>query len=326
MSAPLVLVSERFAGFMIPRLSEAYPDLAFGEIALSDGTMRDEYLDAQIMLRSAMNEDVFRAVLDTSERLRWVQITAAGFDWLASDQLTRRVESGGLLVTRSVNSFNVPIAEYVVAAMFTVARRFPEFYEHQRVRHWQWGVEAGEIGGSTVGVFGTGAIGREVAWRCRALGARVIGVNRSGTPVEHFDAVVGRESFADVLPESDYVVLAMPLTPETHHMFQASELKLMKPDAVLINVGRGALVKEADLLEALNQQWIAGAVIDVFDEEPLGAQSPLWTARNALLTPHTSFRAVNNPQRLLADFQANLDRFLAGRPLLGMMKEPALGY
>lgn len=318
-----VLISENLAERM-DHLHDRYPSVRFVTLPMEGGRMLPEYRDGEAMFRSAMSEELFDEILTAAAGLQWVQIAAAGFDWMGGQVLARRVAEG-MKVTRSGNSFNAPIAEYAIGAMLSMARRLPEYYQAQQERQWIR-LMATDFAGSTVGVFGTGAIGREVAWRAEALGAQVIGVSRSGQPVDGFAEVYPSTAMATVLPRCDYLVLAMPLTPETRHMFGAEQFASMKRTAVIVNVGRGALLDDDALIAALAGERIAGAVLDAFAEEPLPEDHPLWNATNAVITPHTSFRSEGNTQRLCADFCENLDRFLDGTPLVGTMKEPSLGY
>lgn len=326
MTAPAVakiLVSENLADSM-PELGDRYSNLEIVRMPLHGGAMSDDFLGADVMFRSALDEDLFDDILRANDRLRWIQIAAAGFDWMGGPELERRAAEG-LQVTRSGNSYDAPIAEYAIGAMLAMSRHFVALHAAQQRHEWIRTVSA-DFAGSTVGIFGTGAIGKEIAWRTAALGATPVGVSRSGRPTEHFTRVVRTEDFHQVLPQCRYVVLAMPLTPETRHMFSDAEFGLMRDDAFLVNVGRGALTDEDALLRALHAGTIGGAVLDAFVTEPLPADSPWWDAPNALITPHCSFRAESSHQRLWQDFCRNLDRWTAGDPLVGTMKEPTLGY
>ncbi|ROR73306.1 D-2-hydroxyacid dehydrogenase [Bogoriella caseilytica] len=318
-----VLVSENLAERM-PYLADRYPQVRFLTVPMEGGEMRSEYRDAHVMFRSAMSAELFDEILLGAPDLAFVQISAAGFDWMGGPILRKRIAEG-MQVTRSANSYNVPIAEYVMGMMLSMARHLPTLLRAQEDHEWVR-TTARDFAGSTVGVFGTGAIGREVAWRSRSLGAQVVGVSRSGVAVEGFEEVVTSAEVAGVLPRCDYVVLAMPLTTETRHMFGAEQFARMKSSAVIVNVGRGALLDDDALIEALESEQIAGAVLDAFVTEPLPADSPLWSTKNAVITPHTSFRSDGNTDRLCADFCENLDYYLKGEPLVGTMKEPTLGY
>ncbi|WP_238008516.1 D-2-hydroxyacid dehydrogenase [Dactylosporangium sp. AC04546] len=322
MTGPHVLLTPNLAE-LVPGLRADYPHCRFTPIP-DDEPVRDEWLDAEVILRSAMNEDTFEELLSKCDRLRWVQITAAGFDWVGGEVWRRRLDEG-LIYTRSPNSYNVPIAEYVIGAVLMHGRAFPALREAQQRHEWIRLVGKDVIG-STMLVFGTGGIGSEVAWRASALGATVIGVNRTGSPVDGFTRVLAFGEHLALLPEADAVVLAMPLTSENRYFFGAEHFAAMRPSAVLVNVGRGALVVEDALVEAMHAGRIGGAVLDVFEEEPLPAEHRLWDLPNTTITPHTSFRGSGNLQRLGADFRANLDRFLAGAPLAGTKRQPELGY
>ncbi|WBB90191.1 D-2-hydroxyacid dehydrogenase [Verrucosispora sp. WMMC514] len=321
-AGPHVLITPNLAE-LLPQLEQRYPNCRFTAVP-DDEPVREEYLDAEVILRSAMNEDTFDVLLSKCQQLRWVQITAAGFDWVGGEIWHRRLDEG-LIYTRSPNSYNVPIAEYVIGAVLLHARAFPELAAAQQRREWIR-VMARDVIGSTMLVFGTGAIGREVAWRARALGASVIGVNRAGTEAEGFERVIPFAEHLALLPEADSVVLAMPLTSENRCFFDAARFAAMKDSAVLVNVGRGALILEDALVEAMRTNRIGGAVLDVFEEEPLPATSRLWDLPRTTLTPHTSFRGSGNLQRLYADFCANFDRYLAGEQLFGTKRQPELGY
>lgn len=317
-----VLVSERVAG-ALAELTTAYPDLTF-DVLPYDGALAPTHAEAEVLWISATKDSLYQSVLDKAHRLRWIQVTAAGFDWILNDRLKELITERGMIVTRSV-SFSLPIAEYVVSALLSSVRRSTDFLDAQRRREWVT-IETDEFFGSTVVIFGTGAVGTEIAWRCRALGARVVGVSRSGRPAAHFDEVVAVANRNNVLSTCDAVVLAIPGTSETQQLMAFEQLRLMRPHVTLVNVGRGSVINDEDLMRALKAGEIARAVLDVFSNEPLPADSPWWDVPNTVLTPHTSFRGSGNLSRLLADFRHNLDRYLAGEPLTGTMRHPQLGY
>ncbi|GII94024.1 D-2-hydroxyacid dehydrogenase [Sinosporangium siamense] len=321
-AGPHVLISENLAG-MLPQLTQRFPASRFTPVP-DEGPLREEYTDAEVLFCSSMGQELLNGILRKAGGLRWMQVTTAGFDWFGGDVLPQRLAEG-LTLTRSSHSYCVPIGEYVVGAALMYSRAFPELRAAQERREWVRLVATDFIG-STMLVFGTGSIGREIAWRAKALGAATAGVSRSGRPAEGFDRVVPAGRCLDVLPEADWVVLAMPLTPENHHLIRAEHFTAMKDTAVLINVGRGALVDEDDFVDAVTRGTIGGAVLDVFEEEPLPAASRLWALPRTLVTPHTSFRASGNLQRLCDDFSANFDRYLAGQAPNGTMREPGLGY
>ena len=169
--------------------------------------------------------------------------------------------------------------------------------------------------GETLGIVGVGSIGRVIASVGRAFQMRVLGLSRTGHRIPECDRVYRRPAFHEFLAASDYVVLVVPLTPETRGMLGEPELHAMRPEAWLVNLGRGALVQEPALVRALQERWIAGAVLDVFAEEPLPGEHPLWGMPNVVVTPHISGPSL--PEEIAPIFNENLRRFLAGRQLTG---------
>lgn len=257
-----------------------------------------------------------------AENLRWCQGLAAGID---------RVDPAvyeQVLLTNASGVAAVPIAEYVIGMMLTFAKGFHHMLRRQQERNWDRGYQARELSGGVCGIAGMGAIGAETALRARALGLKVIATRRSVTAPasdEYADELLPTSHLPYLLGQSDWVVLAAPLTPETRHMIGAKELAMMKPSAVLINVGRGALVDEPALIQALQDGSIAGAGLDVFEQEPLPAESPLWEMPNVIVTPHFSsgsHRYMERAADLCAD---NLRRFLAGEQLRNIV-DLARGY
>ena len=307
---------------VVPPLAERHPGVRFTVMQGDD--FREEYRDADILWRSWVTPALFDRMMGECRDLKWLHVTSAGFDWAGGPNLEKRL-AGGMLSTRSWTAYPTAIAEYVIAAIHLHARRFLDLHGAQ-VRHEWTSVLAKDVAGSTLLVYGTGSIGRFTAQRAEALGISVIGVNREGTPADGFTRVEPFSRSLELLPEADWVVLAMPATPENRGFLGAREFAAMRDDALLVNVGRGALIVEEALVDAMTAGAIDAAVLDVFEQEPLPADSPLWDLPRTLLTPHTSFSSDGNPQRLARDFAENLERFLAGRPLLGAMNRPELGY
>ena len=176
-----------------------------------------------------------------------------------------------------------------------------------------------------LGILGLGAIGSALAARAAAFEMRVIGTKRTPAPVPHVAEVYGPEGTDDVLRAADYAVILLPLTPDTRGLIDARRLRLMKRTAVLVNVGRGPVVQEAALIDALREGWIAGAALDVFEREPLPADSPLWGMENVVITPHVSGASPSYFDRVIPLFCENLRRYLAGAPLRNRV-DPARGY
>ena len=256
-------------------------------------------------------------ILASMEQLEWVQSTWAGVDSLCRPGLRR-----DYALTGAKGVFGKLISEYVMTYLFALERQIFKLRDNQSKKRWKplRYRPAHEI---TLGIAGLGSIGRELARSARHFGIRVTGVSRSGKPCDDVQRVYGVDGLAEFLAEPDYIVLTLPDTTETRGFIDASALELMKPSSILINVGRGSIVNEADLVDALSEGGIAGAVLDVFENEPLEKESPLWRMPNVYITPHIA--ATSFPQDIVAIFVDNYLRFIDSRPLLHRI-DFELGY
>jgi phosphoglycerate dehydrogenase-like enzyme len=302
------------------RLVDQFPDVTF--VALpSDGTVPDEGRDAEILFRCSMSKPEMSRTIAGAPRLQWVHTCSAGFDQL----LVPEIEELHLRVTRSAATHNVPISEWVIAFMLLVSKRFPDLLQAQRDHRWA-PPDTEELTAKTLGIVGAGAIGTEVARRARPFGMHIVATKRS--PQDHplYDRVLPAGELHTLLAMSDFVVLACPLTTETEGMIAEPQLRTMKPSAYLLNIARGRLIVEADLIRALNERWIAGACLDAFAQEPLPTDSPLWDIDNLIVTPHSSYRSPHFLERATAEFSANLRRYLDDEPLQNTLRESSLGY
>jgi phosphoglycerate dehydrogenase-like enzyme len=215
------------------------------------------------------------------------------------------------------------MAEHTIGVLLAFARKLHRARDAQRARRWDQdrlfreAPDFVELGRTTLGVIGMGSIGGEIAKRGRALGMRVLAVRRHpARDPAPADEQVGPDGLARVITESDWIVLATPLTSETRGLIGARELAITKPGAVLVNLGRGALVDEPALLDALAAGRLGGAALDVFEHEPLPAESPLWDLPNVILTPHISGLSAGYWERAIDLFARNLEHWVEGRPLL----------
>lgn len=320
MTEPLtVLVAELYGDDRIATLRARFPDVAFASVA-PDGPA-PEAARADALLFAGMKKPQLSALLQRAPRITWIHTGSAGFDWV----MVPEVEERGITVSRTAGAMNGPMAEFAMGVVLRHAKRFPDLEAAQRRAEWA-PVMADELDGATLGIVGAGAIGERLAALARPFGMRVVGTKRTPGPVEGFDAVWGPEGLHRLLEESDVVVLATPLTPETRGMIGAAELARMRPTAQLLNLARGALVDGEALTEALRAGTLAAAWMDAFETEPLPAESPFWGTPNLFVTPHCSYRSHRVRDRVLAEFAANLERRLGGEPLANTMREPALGY
>ncbi|MFC0526657.1 D-2-hydroxyacid dehydrogenase [Phytohabitans kaempferiae] len=252
-------------------------------------------------------------------RLRWLQLPSVGLDG-------RRFPDG-LLVTNARGVFAIPAAEHAVALTLALCRRIDVHVRQARDRVWRRNDACLELTGSTVLVVGLGDIGTAVAERFHGLGCTVVGIRRRlDQPLPpHVSAVVPPDQLVSAVAGADVVVLALPHTPRTAGLFDRAAVAALRPRALLVNVGRGAVLDEPALIERLAAGTIAGAGLDVSAEEPPPPSSPLWTLDNVILTSHSVGVSPHRSRRRRELFADNLDRFLAGRPLRNVV-DPARGY
>ncbi len=265
------------------------------------------------------------ALLERAPRLRWFQAWGAGTDWLLSHpELIKR----DLVVTNTSGIHPIQMTEHVLMLILALARRLADALRAQGRHTWRHmeNTEVSELAGKTLLLIGLGAIGQRAARLAACLGMRVLAVRRrAAEPAAGVEAVFGPHRLPDLLPAADFVVLVAPLTAETHHLIAARELALMKPTAFLVNVGRGGLVDEAALISALQEGRIAGAGLDVFEAEPLPADSPLWEMPNVIITGHYGGVSPEYDHRAFDVFLDNLRRYQAGQPLRNVV-DKGRGY
>ena len=253
-------------------------------------------------------------------RLSWVHLTGAGLEHLAPFAWIPK----GVTVTNNSGVHGPKAAEYAEMAILMLANRIPFHVTNQRQARWQQFFPA-PVTGKTVLIVGVGAMGGAAAARAKCLGLRVLGVRRSGRPHRHVDRMFRPESLDRLLPQVDFVLVTAPLTPQTRGLIGRRQLDLMKPEAGLINMGRAGIVDYEALVEKLTRGQLSGAILDVFDPEPLPGSSPLWQTPNLVMTPHCSSDAPDYADRTLDLFFDNLRRYLAGRPLRNVI-DRALQY
>ena len=250
-----------------------------------------------------------------AERVRWIQASSAGIG-----QFVKRhgLHELGATLTTAAGVHARPLAEFVVWAMLSFTKNYPLARKQQREHVWRR-FHNDDLEGKTLAVVGLGAIGQEVASLARPLGLRVVGSKRT---VEGWtaralgvDALYPQSALHEMLGEADFVCLVCPHTPKTEGMMDATAFAAMKPESVLINIGRGALVQEDALLHALQHGPLQGAVLDVAPEEPLPPEHPLWEMNNVILFPHSASTSKNETRRLTELFIYNLERYLQGEPL-----------
>jgi len=300
------------AGLAEP-IRRRWPELRVVHLTREDQLI-PEIPDTDIFVGFLLRPEQFRL----AKRLQWVHSTAAGVAQLLYPEL----RNSGIILTNASGVHAIPMTEHVVGMMVALARDFPGAMRYQLRRQWAqqeiWDGPARpiELAGRVALLVGFGAIGRAIAQRLGPFGMTLWAVTRSGkTDSGLATRVFAAAQLDSALPGADFVVLAAPQTPETHHLIGERQLALMKPTAFLINVARGSLVDELALAAALQRRTIAGAGLDVTAQEPLPPSSPLWSLENALITPHTSGASEQLWERETELLLENLDRWFSGQPL-----------
>ncbi|MBW3565280.1 MAG: D-2-hydroxyacid dehydrogenase [Acidobacteria bacterium] len=269
---------------------------------------------AEALFRWWIPEDEFHRMLDDHPDLAWVHTGSVGVDHI----LTPRFLSKGIPLTNSSGVNAVSMAEWVVGCMLAAQKNLGEVFERQRQKRWLK-TEEPELMGDTALFIGGGRVASEIATRLRAFGVSTIALTRTGEPREPFDVGLPVEALAETLPKADWVIVSVPLTSRTEGMIGEEELGRMKRSARIVNVARGEIVDERALVRALEDRRIAGAILDVFIEEPLPSDSPLWSMENVVVLPHTTWRSPEAKERQMALFAENLRRFRRGEALVNLV-------
>ncbi|MFZ1919135.1 MAG: D-2-hydroxyacid dehydrogenase [Terriglobales bacterium] len=299
------------------RLRSDFPEVMI--VHLPDYKRLDaEILDAEVLVAWSIRPEQVKA----ARKLRWIHSPAAAVHQLMFPELI----ASDIILTNAREVHGPVVAEHVIALIFALAKKIPGSVELQQKHIWGqqllWDEipRVREVAGATLGLVGVGAIGRPLVRSSKALGMRVIAVREHPEKgSDGADVVLGPTQVNEVFRQADYVVLAAPVTDSTKTIANAERLALMKPGGCLINVGRGPLVDEAALAQALGEKKIGGAALDVFPKEPLAADSPLWDLPNLLITPHTAALTDKLWDRHYALLSENLRRYLAGQPLLAVV-------
>lgn len=319
-----VLISFDLPSVYVERIRGVSPSL---EVVQSKN--REEALrlieDADILLAGSFSKELFLA----ARKLKWIQAWGAGVDRL----LFPEVVNSPITLTNASGIHPTPISEHVLGMMLCLCRKLHLSIRNQAERKWtrfeskEPAEQVEELADKTLGVVGLGKIGTEIARKAKCLGMRVIATKRdSSRPAPtSVERLIAPADLNQLLAESDYVVLSLPLTNETTGMIGEAQLKCMKRTCYLINVSRGKIIQEQKLIEALKKRWIAGAGLDTFENEPLSKNSELWGFKNVIITPHVAGQTPYYMERLTRIFCENLNRFIHKQPLVNMV-DKTLGY
>jgi phosphoglycerate dehydrogenase-like enzyme len=350
MTRTQVLIASPLEAELAARIQAADPraEVLFEPDLLPPARYPGDHRGDPSFARDAEGEARWRALLDRAEvlfgvpedsteglaevvnglpRLRWVHATSAG----AGEQVRKAGLSPEALkrvvITTSSGVHAVPLAEFAILGLLAMAKELPRLIEDQRARAWpEVRRPFRELSGQTLFLLGLGEIGREVARLGKALGMRTVGFRRTeGPPPEWVDEVHGPQRLAELAGQADAMVVSLPMTEQTAGLVDRATIERLPASCIFVNIGRGGVVDEPALIDALRDRRIAGAVLDVFATEPLPADSPLWTLPNVLVTPHAAALSARENERIAELFADNLRRYLDGRPLRNVV-EPGLYY
>lgn len=260
----------------------------------------DYVKEAEVLV--TYGSDLTEDLISRADRLKWIQVLAAGVDDLPFDVIREK----GIIVTNARGIHKVPMSEYAISMLLHVYRNEEQFVKDQAEANWNRKYSVREISGKTIVILGTGAIGQELARLAKAFHMKTIGLSRSGNRTEYFDENYSISHLNSVLSKGDFIVSILPSTGETRHLLTEDHFKLMKDEAIFLNMGRGDLVSTEVLLSASKEGEVSHLILDVFEEEPLPKDSPLWKRENITITPHISGVSSRYLERALGIFKENM--------------------
>jgi phosphoglycerate dehydrogenase-like enzyme len=288
------------------RLSRTFPEIAIDVVATADKAPA-ALAEADMLITFGQMMKNLKLDLATARKLKWVQALGTGLDGLTDQPAL----SASVTVTSLHGVHGAPVSEAALASMLALSRDLPGFVRAQDEHQWKrWPAKL--LQGKTVGILGIGVIAEALAPKCKALGMNVVGITSSPRQVAGFDRVHPISELLRVLAEVDHLVLLTPYSPATHQMVDAKVFAAMKPTAYLINLARGGVVDEDALVEALRSKKIAGAALDVFNQEPLPPDNPLWTFPNVIITTHQGGFCDTYPDLAMPILEHNVRCFLKG--------------
>ncbi|CQR47202.1 Glyoxylate/hydroxypyruvate reductase A [Paraliobacillus sp. PM-2] len=267
-------------------------------------------------------EDLIAFHIEQAEQLKWIMVISAGMD----EMPFRHIKARGIKVTNAKGIHKIQMAEYAISMLLHVYRQNETFRRNQLAQKWDQTVPFKEISNRTMTIVGSGVIGEELARIAKAFRMKTIGVSRSGEEKAQFDEVYTTDHLELALKQADFVVSILPSTADTLYFYKQDHFKAMKPNAIFLNMGRGDAVQSETLIMALDQEQIAHAILDVFEQEPLPSDHPLWEHPKVTMTPHVSGKSPNYIPRAIDIFEQNLRSYLNNRELCINVIDPDRGY
>lgn len=302
----LILSTAKIRRSIQKRMTETYADFTFSFHESIEEVASAEWAEADILL--TYGDDLTEENIKQAKRLKWIMVLSAGIEGMPLQVIKNRQ----IIMTNARGIHKIPMAEYTIAMMIETVKNMKVWHENERRHRWKKNIEMGEISGKTLAVLGAGAIGGEVARLAKAFHMKTLGLNRSGKSADFFDQMYRNEEVNECVAQADFIVVVLPHTKETEKFLGREQFKVMKNDAVFINIGRGKTVNQDELLEALREGEMAHAVLDVFEEEPLPEDHPFWGMEQVTVTPHLSAISPRYQHRAFEIFEENLRVFLDG--------------
>ncbi|MEQ8168408.1 MAG: D-2-hydroxyacid dehydrogenase [Candidatus Eremiobacterota bacterium] len=297
------------------KIKEQYPD--FIVKSWSSRKDCDDYIEeADILICHKISDELLRK----AKKLKWIQLLSAGCDHVLSLPSYRKE----IILSTAKNIHHIPISEYVMSYILSLSHRTFDYMKFQKEKKWAR-IEGMELTGKTLGLIGAGSIGKEIARKAKPFGMHIVALKRTPEQVEFIDEIYGINEMDIVLSRADFIVLALPLIESTKNLIGKKEIEKMKSTAYLINIARGEILDEQALIGALKEKRLAGAVLDVFREEPLGQDSELWNVENLIITPHISWSGEYTFERLSELVLENMARYVNGEQLKYIV-ERDVGY
>ncbi|MFD2628859.1 D-2-hydroxyacid dehydrogenase [Oceanobacillus kapialis] len=295
----MILFSADITSNLQKQLMEANPDQEFIFYKNMEAA-RTKLPEAEVLV--TYGEDLTDELIKEAVSLKWIMVISAGLEKMPLQAIRER----GILVTNARGIHSIPMAEYAISMILQVYRKNRQLVEYEKANEWAHHLSMDELHGKTMVILGAGAIGQEVARLAKAFHVKTIGVSRSGTPVASFDEVYSINALNSLLPQADIFISILPSTDKTRGMLRYDNLAALPEHAIFMNLGRGDVIATNDILRAVNEEQIAHAVLDVFEEEPLPAGHSLWDHEFITVTPHISSRSKHYEARALEIFQKNL--------------------
>jgi len=270
----------------------------------------DSIYDADILVSLGFDNEYTPSRIMNSTKVKWIHILAAGVENLPFKEIKQK----NIIVTNSNGIHKIPISEHVFGMLLNFTRNLYIFQEQKKQKLWKKQIGT-ELYGKTMGIIGLGSIGREIARKAKAFDMKVIGTKNNKIPLENVDCVYGSEDLEQVLSQCDFVVIALPSTPQTNKLISRREFESMKDGAYFVNISRGEIVDEVELIKALKNGKLKGACLDVFEEEPLPKDSELWNVDNVIISPHLAALSPAYFDRAFKIFLYNLNAFQENKNL-----------